>query len=238
VKRLALVAALLLPASPAAATAPVPYSDASPATGPTRGYVITIHPGGWRIVGEGPAGLMNPEVARLNAWGYETLNVDHRRGHRALADVTRFYDRLRRRVGNMPICLDGWSSGGHLALLVAARRPRVACVISLAGPAHLPSLPKPLIGLAHRFFDDRGGLLDWSPTTKRIRAPILLGHARADKTVPFDQAMRMVATHPRARLVALGRGRAPYVHGRVSRADLERFHTRQRRFLRRHSQQH
>jgi dienelactone hydrolase len=236
VKRLALLAAFLF-ASPATATAPFPYSDASPATGPTRGYVITIHPGGWRIVGEGPAGLMNPEVARLNAWGYETLNVDHRRGHRALADVTRFYDRLRRRVGDKPICLDGWSSGGHLAMMVAASRPRVACVISLAAPTHLPSLPEPLIGLAHRFFDGHGGLLDWSPATKRIRAPILLGQARADRTVPFDQATRMVATHRRARLVPLGRGRAPYVHGSVSRADLDRFHARERRFLRRHSQQ-
>jgi pimeloyl-ACP methyl ester carboxylesterase len=209
-----------------------PFSEVSRPSGEPRGYVITIHPGGWRLVGPGMAGLMHPEVARLNRWGYETLNVDHRRGAAGLTDVTRFYDGLRARVGSeKPICLDGWSSGGHLAMLVAARRPDVSCVIAVAAPTHLPSLPEPLLRLAHRFFDHHGGLARWSPATLKLRVPLLLGHARADHAVPFGQSKRMLDADPLARLVAFAPGSAPYVHGSVSRRDLSRFHARERRFL-------
>jgi dienelactone hydrolase len=202
--------------------------------------VITIHPGGWNLVGPGMAGLMHPEVARLNGWGYETLNVDHRRGAAGLADVTRFYDRLRAGVGTAPICLDGWSSGGHLAMMVASIRPRVACVVSLAAPTYLPALRGRVGRLAHRFFGrHRGGLIRWSPAAQRLRTPLLLGHARADRAVPFEQSTRMLHADPHARLVSMGRGSAPYVHGTVDRADLAAFLARERRFLRKSTaQQH
>jgi pimeloyl-ACP methyl ester carboxylesterase len=209
-----------------------PFSEVSRPSGEPRGYVITIHPGGWRLVGEGMAGLMHPETKRLNRWGYETLNVDHRRGAAGLTDVTRFYDELRARVGvTKPICLDGWSSGGHLAMMVAAIRPEVECVIAVAAPSHLPSLPGPLLRLAHRFFDSHGGLARWSPATLKLDVPLLLGHARADHAVPFGQSMRMLDADPLARLVAFAPGSAPYVHGTVSRRDLDRFHVLERRFL-------
>jgi pimeloyl-ACP methyl ester carboxylesterase len=208
-----------------------PFSELSRPSGTVRGYVITVHPGGWNLVGPGVAGLMNPEDARLNRWGYETLNVDHRRGAASLTDVTRFYDELRARVGDRPICIDGWSSGGHLAMMVASIRPDVACVISVAGPTYLPSLPRPLLQLAHRFFDHHGGLLRWSPARLKLRVPLLLGHARADGAVPFGQSSRMLRADPLARLVAFGQGSAPYVHGTASRRDLSRFHAREHRFL-------
>jgi pimeloyl-ACP methyl ester carboxylesterase len=224
---LAILLMWLCLASTAGAAQP-PFSEVSRPQGTPRGYVITIHPGGWRLVGPGMAGLMHAEDARLNRWGYETLNVDHRKGAASLVDVTRFYDSLRARVGDSPICLDGWSSGGHLALMVAARRPDVACVISVAGPTYLPSLPQPLLGIAHRFFDRHGGLRAWSPATLEIGAPVLLAAARHDAVVPFEQSRRMSS----AQVIALGRGSAAYVHGTVSRADLRRFHARERRFLR------
>jgi pimeloyl-ACP methyl ester carboxylesterase len=220
------------------ARAEPPFSEVSRASGARaghpRGYVITIHPGGWNLVGAGMAGLMHPEVARLNSWGYETLNVDHRRGAAGLTDVTRFYDRLRARVGTAPICLDAWSSGGHLAMMVASTRPGVACVISVAGPTYLPTLRGRLGQLARRFFGRHGGLLRWSPAARRIRTPLLLAYARADTVVPFEQSSRMLRADPLARRVALGKGSAPYVHGTVDRSDLRAFVARERRFLRRY----
>ncbi len=60
---------------------------------------------------------------------------------RSVTDVTRFYDLIRARVGpNVPICLRGQSAGGHLALMVAAKRRDMACVISLASPTDLRAI--------------------------------------------------------------------------------------------------
>src|SRR4051794_7527481 len=119
----------------AAGARAVPFHETTYPSGAPRGWVIVVHAGGWQIVGPGMPGLERPEVDRLTSWGYATLNVDYRRGAAGLTDVLHFYDRLRRRVGaQMPICIDGSSSGGHLALMAAQRRKGVTCVIARAAP--------------------------------------------------------------------------------------------------------
>jgi acetyl esterase/lipase len=70
-----------MPAGAAAEPASQLQSPTGAFTGkPPRGYVITIHGGGWTLVGPGMMGFELAEDARLNSWGYATLNVDYRRG--------------------------------------------------------------------------------------------------------------------------------------------------------------
>jgi acetyl esterase/lipase len=205
--------------------AALPYHHASQPVAHPPVWVIVIHAGGWRLVGRGMTGLEQPEVDRLNGWGYGALNIDYRRGARGLTDVLRFYDRLRRRVGpGTPICLDGSSAGGHLALMAALRRPSAACVITRAAPTRLDRLRGSLLHDAHHFFDPHGGLARWSPARYRLACPALIAHGTHDPYVGFGQARAMLRHARRGRLVALRRGDAPWVHGTVSQADLERLH--------------
>jgi hypothetical protein len=194
--------------------------------------VIVIHAGGWRLVGRGMTGLEQPEVDRLNKWGYATLNIDYHRGARGLTDVLGFYDRLRRRVPRKtPICLDGASAGGHLALMAALNRPSVDCVITRAAPTRLAHLHGRLLRDAHRFFDPHGGLAKWSPANYRLHTPALIAHGTDDRYVGFGQAKAMWRHAPRGRLVALRPGDEPWIHTSVARAALARFLRAERAFL-------
>src|SRR3954464_15298305 len=208
-----------------------PYSQESPPSGsyegaPPRGYVVLIHGGGWKLVGRGMTGFMNPVADRLNQAGYATLNVDYGRGKRSLPDVLAFYDDLRARVGpDAEICAYGDSAGGHLALLVAQRRPDVACVMANAGPTDLDALPGGSGGLrrtARRLFGGATALRKWSPAARKLRQPALLAYGKRDKVVPADQGARMLRRAPRAKLMRLRAGRTPWVHVSVAAADLRR----------------
>jgi fermentation-respiration switch protein FrsA (DUF1100 family) len=224
-----------MPAGAAAEPASQLQSPTGAFTGkPPRGYVITIHGGGWTLVGPGMMGFELAEDARLNSWGYATLNVDYRRGSRSLDDVVRFYDRLRRRVGRDPaICADGSSSGGHLALMLAVRRPGLQCAISEEGPTLLRRVGTRLRVLAQRLFGRAGGLDAWSPALHRLRMPILLGQATNDRTVPRSQATLMRRAARRARVVMLHPGTAFFVHTHVDAGELDRFFGAERALLRR-----
>jgi hypothetical protein len=237
-RRVASVAALLAAAALCAqsAAAKAPYHHTSQPTKHPRGWVIVIHAGGWRLVGQGMTGLEQPEVDRLNGWGYGTVNIDYRRGARGLTDVLGFYDRLRRRLKpGAPICLDGASAGGHLALMAALRRPSVTCVITRAAPTQLKELHGDLLRDAHRFFDPHGGLTKWSPAHYRLDTPTLIAHGTDDTYVGFGQAKAMRRHARRGRLVALRPGKEPWVHTSVAKADLDRFLRVERAFLKRAS---
>jgi fermentation-respiration switch protein FrsA (DUF1100 family) len=234
-RRAALVATAVLALSvPVHEAAALPYHQTSQPVAHPGEWVIVIHAGGWRLVGRGMTGLEQPEVDRLNAWGYGTVNIDYHRGARGLQDVVRFYDRLRRRVGRRtPICLDGSSAGGHLALMAALRRPSAACVITRAAPTRLADLHGSLLRDAHRFFDPHGGLARWSPARYRLACPALIAHGTDDPYVGFDQARAMRRHGVRGRLVALRPGDAPWVHTSVARPDLDRLYRIERGLLER-----
>jgi pimeloyl-ACP methyl ester carboxylesterase len=182
-------------------------------------------------------GFMNPVADRLNQAGYATLNVDYGRGKHSLPDVLDFYDELRARVGpRTEICTYGDSAGGHLALLVAQRRPDTACVIANAAPTDLDALPGgpgSLKRTAHRLFGRGRALRAWSPATRMLNQPALLAYAQHDKVVPPDQGERMLRRAPHAKLVRLRRGHAPWVHFTVAASDLRRLYTAQLALLRR-----
>jgi acetyl esterase/lipase len=215
----------------ASSAAALPYSQESPPSGAyegaaPRGYVVLIHGGGWKLVGRVMTGFMNPVADRLNQAGYETLNVDYGFGRRSLGDVLAFHDELRARVGpGAEICMYGDSAGGHLALLAAQWRPDVACVIANAAPTQLDALPGgsgSLKRTARRLFGGPRALRAWSPAARKLKQPALLAYAENDKVVPPDQGVRMLRRAPRAKLVRLRAGRAPWVHFTASAADIRR----------------
>jgi pimeloyl-ACP methyl ester carboxylesterase len=118
--------------------------------------------------------------------------------------------------------------------MAALRRPRVDGVITRAAPTRLAGLHGSLLHDAHRFFDPpNGGFTRWSPALHRLTTPVLLAHGTHDPYVPFAQAKAMLHNSPHGRLVALRSGKAPWVHGTVSKVDLGRFLRLEHRFLER-----
>jgi dipeptidyl aminopeptidase/acylaminoacyl peptidase len=218
-------AALALPAT--ASAGPIPEPVAAP-----RGYVITIHGGGWHFVGPSMAARMSADIDRLHRWGYGTVNVDYRAGAAAFPDVAGAYDALRARVGpHVPVCAYGASAGGQLALMLAIRRPAVACVVTHAAPTLLASLSPRLKRYARAAFGAKGGLDAWSPALRDVRTPLLLEQAVHDPVVDFSNARAMHRAAPRSRLIALRPGRAPWTHTSVDTAQLRRVYAAERRFL-------
>ncbi|MEA2469167.1 MAG: hypothetical protein QOE38_165, partial [Thermoleophilaceae bacterium] len=96
--------------------------------------------------------------------------------------------------------------------------------ITRAAPTRLDRLRGSLLHDAHHFFDPHGGLARWSPARYRLACPALIAHGTHDPYVGFGQARAMLRHARRGRLVALRRGDAPWVHGTVAQADLDRFH--------------
>lgn len=197
---------------------------------PPRAWVITIHGGGWHEVGRGPTARMDGDVARLRSWGYGTVNVDYRAGPLAFPDVLEAYARLRARVGpGTPVCAMGASAGGQLALMLAIRRPAVACVITHGAPTLLSSLSDALRARARWAFGPR--LDRWSPAMYRLRTPLLLEQATGDRLVPLANTFWMRAAAPRSRVIWLEGGRVPWTHASVDAGRLSAARAAERRLL-------
>jgi acetyl esterase/lipase len=221
---LALTLALAL-ATPASARAVPPDSAVG-------AHVLLVHGGGWTLTGPGVVARMQPVAARLRRWGYGTVNVEYRPAQYAFADVAAAYDRLRARVGaRAPVCVYGASAGAQMALMLAVRRPEIACVVAQAPPALLAELGPRLRGNALAAFGLRGGLLRWSPARYALEAPVLLEHARQDRVVPLSHSLAMQRAARRPHLSVLRPGMQPWVHTAVAAEDLARAVRRQRRFL-------
>jgi acetyl esterase/lipase len=209
---------------PAELGAPTParYRDAP------RALVLLVRGGGWK--GPIPSLVEAQEGAArgLRRQGFAVVNLDYRAGAAGLRDVLFRFDEARRRYPEAPVCLYGQSAGAHLALLVAARRPETACVVSQAGPTDLPALARQGGGaetsrLAVAAFG-RARLAAFSPVrvARRIRARVLQISALNDPLVPPAQARELHARLARGELVELPAGDAPFIHSRVDGDALER----------------
>jgi acetyl esterase/lipase len=217
---------------------PARYEVGRPA-GPVRRVMLLVHGGGWFQVGLGAMAMDREAAAAWRAAGWETVNIDYRACGRSVGDVVAMYDRVRRRVGpRMPICVEGESAGGHLALMLAIRRPRVACVIALAAPTDLRTGNASVRRHAREAFGaDR--LRALSPVTgvRRVRARVLLATAEDDPYIPLTHARvfatRLRAVRPRAfvTVAALGPGPLPFVHGTAARAAVRGLHRRLARLV-------
>jgi dipeptidyl aminopeptidase/acylaminoacyl peptidase len=216
---LPLCALLLMVFAPACGAAPADPKIDRPA-GTPRGIVLVIHGGAWRKVGRDAVASMRGEARRFRRRGWITHVIDHRRLHRSYGDVQAYFDRLRRRHPRTRICAYGTSSGGHLALMLAQRRPSLSCVIAVGAPSDLVRWPAAYRGVdaALTRLDRRVSLARWSPArhAAQIRQPALLVHDPADGVVPYAQSARLARALPRGRLVALCPGPIAYVHTRVA----------------------
>jgi acetyl esterase/lipase len=115
--------------------------------------VVLLHGGAWRA---GHRAMMRPYAAQLAAHGFLAVCAEYRLAGEApwpaqrtdvLATVNWLADhadRLGIRAGS--IVLQGFSAGGHLALIAAAHTPRVGAVVAFFAPpsmTHNPPRPFP-----------------------------------------------------------------------------------------------
>ena len=175
------------------------------------------------------AAMMGPVVPPLYAAGFAVLLLDARcHGHsddEAFTSMPRFAEDiasglawLRRQpdIAADQIALLGHSVGAAAALLHASRQDDVRAVVSLSAFAHPAEvmrrfmaekrIPHPLLGwyvLRHVqkvigvSFDEIAPLR----TLAAVRCPTLLVHGIADRTVPVDDAYRLLAASSNARLL-------------------------------------
>lgn len=225
-----------------------------------RGIILLIHGGAWQDDGEASvtSDLNLAEAERWQARGWRTIALSHRPSRegpasawralfgplppvvpgsatRSIEDVAWFYDEVKQTTPpGTPICASGWSSGGHLALLLAALRPELACVVAQAAPTNLPALAAEgtLGGIAATFAFGAAHTTApadaFSPVAlaSAIRAQVLLATAENDEWVPASQmdAMRAaMASAGRSRQIKtlrLAAGSQEFWHGTVSAAAL------------------
>lgn len=191
---------------------------------------------GWLLRASSRAGVRGPAAIVVHGWGgsaadmlpvarplldagLDVLLLDARcHGRSDDADLTSMpafaedvraaLDWLRAQPDVDPgrIVLVGHSVGAGACLLVAARDPSVAGVVSLASMADPRAfmsrvlrrrLPGPLTAAALRFVEHAIGhrFSDFAPvrTIGRVRAPVLLLHGARDATVPVADAYRLKA---------------------------------------------
>lgn len=204
--------------------------------GPRR-VMLVIHGGAWHLVGPRKVRELAPVARRFQRWGWETVNVDYRPGLASLRDVVRFYDAVRGASGpGAEVCAYGDSAGGTLALLLAAHRPTLDCVIAAAAPTDFRSLrddtpDRRLHARLARLFHGRFAELSPLAHAAEIRVPVLAGYATNDRMVPADQGFDLRAAVPGMVVRLLAPGSHRWVHSHVSAASLGRFVEAQRRFL-------
>jgi len=205
--------------------APAGYEIGLPRSRRTERIMMLIHGGGWTKVGQG---ALNTERAAARAWrhaGWTTVNLDYRACRDSSADILKFYDLIRRRFGSgVPICAQGESAGGHLALNLAVRRPDISCVIAYAAPTDLAHGTSTVRAIARTVFGAKR-LTRMSPVARAgaIHARLLLATAQDDAVVPASQASKLqhaVASDVYTDVVRLPPGRLTFVHGTTSPAGL------------------
>jgi len=187
--------------------------------------VLAMH--GWGA----NAGLMWPVVPPLRAAGFATLLLDARCHGRSddedfsslprfAEDIAAGLDWLRQQpeIAADRIALLGHSVGAGAAILHASRQHDVRAVVSLSAFAHPREVMRRLLAQHHIPFAPIGWYIlrhvqrvigtsfdAIAPlnTLPRVRCPVLLVHGRDDRTVPFDDALRLRAVSQGAELLAL-----------------------------------
>jgi acetyl esterase/lipase len=204
---------------------------------------------------------MRPEANRWRARGWETVNLTYRPCGRSLGDVLWFYDRAREWFGRgAAIGALGISAGANLALLLAARRTGVYCVVSEAGPTDLTRIQREGaynlatgrydFTLGSRWVHNLGAaafgeenLAAYSPAQAAKAgatlngARVLQAFAADDPIVPYQQAADLarplLVANPAAYVdnVRLAKGKIPFGHGQVTQAAFDDFRARERRLV-------
>ena len=139
------VAPSTAPLGSAAALGALPFASevAEPAGGRApRGVMLILHGGAWSSVGEAKLRITRGDAERWRArLAHGERHLPRLRG--VGRGRARPLDGVRRTYGDkLPVCALGRSAGGHLALLLAARRPKLGCVVAQAALADLPALAR------------------------------------------------------------------------------------------------
>ena len=202
-------------------------------TAPAAGTIMAVHGGAWSLVGESALRSMDQEVARWQARGFITVNVDYRAGADSLVDALAFHDAIHGWRGTTEqLGIIGTSAGGHLGLMTAAQRPGVAFVVGQAAPTDLAALggtaeSGDVRRLAQEAFGASDALLGAASPVSRadaIRAHVLLGTSTWDRHVPAMQMDAFAAARPeRTETLLLRGGDEPFVHAGIARGETERF---------------
>jgi acetyl esterase/lipase len=162
--------------------------------GPTVGTVMLIHGGGWQASTDPVVKGQNPQRPYFaQSFGWEQHAVGYREGELGIRDLLRWVDSLMAAHPERPFCVFGRSSGGHLALVVAQRRPQIDCAIVEGPSLYLSDIPKPWPPLPSPrgrivFGDDGAYRLSPLVHTAGITQPVLIGHLDGDTTVPIEQS--------------------------------------------------
>jgi acetyl esterase/lipase len=222
-----------------------------------RGVMLVLHGGGWTKTGVGAVEFVRGDAERWRNRGWETVNFTYRSCGHSLDDALWFYDHARAWFDpSMKVCALGTSAGGQLALLIAANRPGLYCVVNQAGPTDLRTIKDELAydaatGLQNQTIGGRvvhnlaagafgeENLARYSPaalasgTLNATR--VLQGFSADDPLVSFQQAAdlasAMQAANPAAYVdeLQLDAGPIPFAHGRVTQAALDDFYAREQR---------
>ncbi|MEJ7770472.1 MAG: hypothetical protein WKF51_01125 [Geodermatophilaceae bacterium] len=235
--------------------------------------VIIIASGGWQSSIPASAGNFAQEyyLKAFNRWvgrGYVVAMIEHSDGSNvtpntatgsyAYSNVLEWYDQYRAYWNaqsgygaNFPICATGFSSGGHMSLMLGAGRPALDCVVVegppsrvnyVAGTTHAPGLRQDVQNLADQTFSGAIGvspIAAWSPQTQqstygRLRMPILIGHANNDPLILPRQTHTFcprTSTTCRAEYLDAGSGSVSdydFTHANVNNQDLLDFRAKER----------
>ena len=235
------------------AGAPAYYEVGEPTNGQApKGVMLLIHGGGWSTSGPGHAAALRGDAERWRARGWRTLNISYRPCELAIGDVLWFYERARALWGaELPYCALGASAGGNLALLLAAKRSSLACVLNQAGPTNGESLPNQYAwgadGLQKRgpgwVYNHLMAAIGthnvyWaSPVNFPIKARVLSAISSRDAFIPRAQVYelrdQMLARDARAYadVAVLASGTSSFVHAGVSQAALNDYYVREARLV-------
>lgn len=233
VKRLGVVGLLTLAAASPASAAPYERVDGDSSA---KRVVIVIHGGSWTNVGKEWTDEAAQRNRRFARWGYRVVSPDYRAGTAGLEDVLAVYDAERARAPRGQICIYGESAGGHWALMVAAQRPTVDCVISAAGPADLllARIANPLgylAGVVRNVFGRAA--IGYSPAQLggQMQARLLLEFAETDSVVPSYHGLLLSRTAREVQQVVMRSGDKVWMHGVVDRSELRALRSTERGFL-------
>jgi acetyl esterase/lipase len=234
------LSSLLAPPAPPvkfipAVQAPV---SADPVGAPV-GTMLIVHGGGWTgHDGDVQRHLLTARGDLFLARGWRVVSVDYDEGPQGIQDVMDVAGaELARGTSNGPLCIYGESSGGHIALMVAARMRSIDCVIGVGTPTDLKLYAdeeagnaNPKVGLVtsqiSRLFGTTADALapfDLVTLAPQIRADILLVREADDVLVNADQAQRFIDARPTTQFLELEPGdpsnpQAAFVHGTTTDA--------------------
>ena len=201
-----------------------------------KGIVLVIHGGSWFLTGPRSLAAESDNVAWFTRLGWAAYAVDYRPGWLSVVDVVAAYDHLRSLYPTAPMCAYGESAGGQLAMLLAASRSSLECVVSAGGITDLRDIPSsdPLRDLALHVFHRR--LWEFSPArlASDIHGSLLCAGSSFDRIVPErEQLAAIKSARPQTSVMLLPGAPTPggpsfshppnFVHASITPAARRRF---------------